>query len=242
MMASIEGAAVSAILKILANKLAPLMMKQYSSIVGVTKDLQDLKGRFEDISSWLEKAGCKTTDNDQFFIRQLKHVAYDVDDIVDEFHLEAEKHEAEVANNIVSKCLCTKPKSYLFQFKAALKIKAIKKRFDAIVKQRTDFSATVNSLPEGHPIPHMNRTARAIPIVPNVAVASIICGSEREKQEIISKLVDKNNQQIIKIVSIIGLGGSRKTALSNLVFGDGNTVKDHFEVRIWVHVPQEFDV
>ncbi|KAG2481163.1 hypothetical protein PVAP13_J683246 [Panicum virgatum] len=193
-------AAVSAILKILANKLAPLMMKQ-----------------------------------------QLKHVAYDVDDIVDEFHLEAEKHEAEVANNIVSKCLCTKPKSYLFQFKAALKIKAIKKRFDAIVKQRTDFSATVNSLPEGHPVPHMNRTARAIPTVPNVAVASIICGSEREKQEIISKLVDKNNQQIIKIVSIIGLGGSRKTALSNLVFGDGNTVKDHFEVRIWVHVPQEFD-
>ena len=35
MMASIEGAAVSAILKILANKLAPSMMKQYSSIVGV---------------------------------------------------------------------------------------------------------------------------------------------------------------------------------------------------------------
>jgi len=242
MMASIEGAAVSAILKILANKLAPLMMKQYSSIVGVTKDLQDLKGRFEDISSWLEKAGCKTTDNDQFFIRQLKHVAYDVDDIVDEFHLEAEKHEAEVANNIVSKCLCTKPKSYLFQFKAALKIKAIKKRFDAIVKQRTDFSAIVNSLPEGHPVPHMNRTAKATPTVPNVAVASIICGREREKQEIISKLVDKNNQQIIKIVSIIGLGGSGKTALSNLVFGDGNTVKDHFEVRIWVHVPQEFDV
>ncbi|KAG2481224.1 hypothetical protein PVAP13_J683237 [Panicum virgatum] len=241
-MASIEGAAVSAILKILANKLAPSMLKQYNSIVGVTMDLQDLKGRFEDISSWLEKAGCKTTDNDQFFIRKLKHVAYDVDDIVDEFHLEAEKHEAEVANNIVSKCLCTKPKSYLFQFKAALKIKAIKNRFDAIVKQRTDFSAIVNSLPEGHPVPHMNRTAKATPTVPNVAVASIICGREREKQEIISKLVDKNNQQIIKIVSIIGLGGSGKTALSNLVFGDGNTVKDHFEVRIWVHVPQEFDV
>ncbi|KAG2481087.1 hypothetical protein PVAP13_J683369 [Panicum virgatum] len=241
-MASIKGAAVSAILKILANKLAPSMLKQYSSIVGVTMDLQDLKGRFEDISSWLEKAGCKTTDNDQFFIRKLKHVAYDVDDIVDEFHLEAEKHEAEVANNIVSKCLCTKPKSYLFQFKAALKIKAIKNRFDEIVKQRTDFSAIVNSLPEGHPVPHMNRTAKATPTVPNVAVASIICGREREKQEIISKLVDKNNQQIIKIVSIIGLGGSGKTALSNLVFGDGNTVKDHFEVRIWVHVPQEFDV
>ncbi|KAG2481080.1 hypothetical protein PVAP13_J683371 [Panicum virgatum] len=241
-MASIEGAAVSAILKILANKLAPSMLKQYSSIVGVTMDLQDLKGRFEDISSWLEKAGCKTMDNDQFFIRKLKHVAYDIDDIVDEFHLEAEKHEAEVANNIVSKCLCTKPKSYLFQFKAALKIKAIKNRFDAIVKQRTDFSAIVNSLPEGHPVPHMNRTAKATPTVPNVAVASIICGREREKQEIISKLVDKNNQQIIKIVSIIGLGGSGKTALSNLVFGDGNSVKDHFEVRIWVHVPQEFDV
>ncbi|KAJ1273942.1 hypothetical protein BS78_05G024500 [Paspalum vaginatum] len=236
-----EGAALSGMLNILANKLAPLVIKQYSSIVGVAKDLQDLQVLVQDINCWLEKAGYEAMGSDQSWLRQLKHVAYDVDDIVDEFHLEAEKHESDGANHIVLKCLITKAKSLVLKCKAANKIQAIKERFAVLVKQRTDFSAIVNSLPGGHPIPHINRTARAIPTSPTVDETSVR-GRDQEKHEMISKLVDNNNQHIIKIVSVIGLGGCGKTTLAKLVFNDGNIVKDHFEVRIWVHVSQEFDV
>ncbi|WVZ54680.1 hypothetical protein U9M48_005444, partial [Paspalum notatum var. saurae] len=240
-MVGMEGAALSGMLNILANKLAPLVIKQYSSIVGVTKDLQDLQVLVQVINCWLEKAGYEAVESDQLWLRQLKHVAYDVDDIVDEFHLEAEKHEANGGNHILSKSLITKARSFLLKCKAVRKIQAIKERFAAIVKQRTDFTAIVNSLPDGHPVPHINRTVRAIPTLPTVDETSVR-GRDQEKHEIISKLADNNNQHIIKIVSVIGLGGCGKTTLAKLVFNDGNIVKEHFEVRVWVHVSQEFDV
>ncbi|KAF8671268.1 hypothetical protein HU200_049974 [Digitaria exilis] len=172
----------------------------------------------------------------------LKDIAYDVDDI-DEFHLEAEKHDTDGdgGKNIVSKYLCRKPKSFLLQCKAARKIKAIKKRYAVIVMQRTNLSAIANSLPFGHNVHGINKTTGEMPSLPIVDVAAVL-GRDQEKHQIISKLVETKDQQKIKTVSILGLGGSGKTTLANLVFNDVNIIEKHFESRLWVHVSQEFDV
>nr|XP_025878681.1 putative disease resistance protein RGA3 [Oryza sativa Japonica Group] len=69
-----------------------------------------------------------------------------------------------------------------------------------------------------------------------------IFGRDKEKNWVISKLTESSIQQNIKIVSVIGLGGSGKTTLAKLVFNDGNTIKQHFELILWVHVSREFDV
>ena len=67
----------------------------------------------------------------------MKDIAYAVDDVVDEFQLKAEKHDAAADGSIMSKYMCTKPKSFISQCKAASKINKIKKIFAAIMKQRT---------------------------------------------------------------------------------------------------------
>ncbi|KAK3140113.1 hypothetical protein QOZ80_5AG0396130 [Eleusine coracana subsp. coracana] len=62
------------------------------------------------------------------------------------------------------------------------------------------------------------------------------------KLQLISELIDTNDQHKIKIVSVIGLGGSGKTTLAKLVYNDGNIIKKHFQVILWVHVSREFVV
>ncbi|KAJ1264609.1 hypothetical protein BS78_08G012500 [Paspalum vaginatum] len=237
-----EATVVYGMLKIVGSKLAPLVRKEYNSIVGVKKDLQELQGLVEEIGSWLETAGdismgCGLSSR---WLKQLKDITYDVDDVVDEFHLEAEKHDTDGngGKNIVSKYLCKKQKSFLIQCKSAHKINAIKKRFDAIVRQRTNLSAIANSLPVGHHVRLINNnTTGEIPSLPIVDAAR-----DQDKQHIVSKLVDTKDQQKIKVISILGLGGFGKTTLANLIFNDVNVIEKHFETRLWVHVSQEFDV
>jgi hypothetical protein len=242
-MHGMEAAITSGILKIVGDKLAPLLMKEYSSIVDVEKDLQELHGQVVEINNWLERVGDKVAGNTPSFnwLKVLKDIAYDVDDIVDEFQLQAEKHDTGGDGSILSKYVCTKPKSIMFQWKVACKINEIKKRFVAIVKQRNNFSAITNSLPVGHLVPNMNTIVGEMPLLPDINAASVL-GRDKEKHELISKLVGVKHQQTMNIVSIIGLGGSGKTTLAKIIFNGGDIIDKHFEVKLWIHVSQEFDV
>jgi len=246
-MTGVEAAAISAVvsgtLKIVVNKLAPLLIKEYSSIVGVKEDLQELHDLVAEINFWLETTTDNSVGSKQSFswLKKLKDISYDVDDVVDEFQLKAEKHDSNSDGGIVSNYLCTIPKSFVFQCKAANKIKAIKKRFAAIVKQRTEYIAIKNSLSVDPPVRHTNMKTKEVLSLSNVD-EELVVGRDKDKQKIISMLEANDDLQKIKIVSVIGLGGSGKTTLAKLVFNDGNIIEKHFEVRLWVHVSQEFDV
>uniref|UniRef100_A0A0E0K4H7 NB-ARC domain-containing protein n=1 Tax=Oryza punctata TaxID=4537 RepID=A0A0E0K4H7_ORYPU len=235
-----EAAVVSGVLKILGSKLAPLVIKEYSSVVGVRKNLKELQDLAEQINCYLETAALGNAQSFNW-LKNLKDVAYDVDDVVDEFQLEAEKHETYGDGGIVSKYMY-KPKSVISRRKVTKNIKVIKKRFAAIVAQRIDLNAIANSIPPpaGKSVHHMNQTTVEMPL-PTVDAASVL-GRDQDKNKIITKLTDAKDQQEIEIVSIIGLGGSGKTTLTKLVFNDGDIIEKYFEVRLWVHVAKEFVV
>jgi len=80
---NMEAVVASGILKVAGNKLAPLLMKEYSSIVGAKRDLQELHCQVVEINNWLESVGGKAAWNDPSFnwLKELKDIAYKVDDI-----------------------------------------------------------------------------------------------------------------------------------------------------------------
>ena len=144
-------------------------------------------------------------------------------------------------NCSIADYFCAKPKSFLFQYKVAHKIKAIKQRFSEIVKQRSDVSTILNNLPSYHHALSRNRTNGEMSLLSNVE-QSRIPTRNLEKDGIITKLIESNEGENDWIVSIIGLGGSGKTALAKQICQD-DKIKQHFKSTIfWVHVSEEFDV
>ncbi|CAD6254751.1 unnamed protein product [Miscanthus lutarioriparius] len=187
-MVGMEAAAVSAMLKLVGNKLAPLVFKEYSYIVGVKEDLRELQDLAQEINSRLEAAGDRAI-GDAPFLKKLKEAVYEVDDVVDEFQLKAEKYEADVVGN--------------------------------------------------DPVSHIEDTAMNMQTLPFVDEAAVI-GRDQEMNDILSELLQDVDQQRIKIVSIVGLGGSGKTTLAQLVFSEvKNKNHNHFPVKLWVHVSEE---
>jgi hypothetical protein len=197
-MAGIEAALVSGILNIVGTKLAPLVTKEFSSIAGVTKDLQDLQDLVEDINIWLERVGGRALENERSsnWLKRLKEAAYDAEDLVNKFHIKSEKHGINVAgdNNVVVKYLWRKPKSILFECKTAQEIKKIKKRFDEIVKGRSDYSTIANSMPVVHPVQHINKIIGEVPLW-TIVDETIIFGRDQEKDLVINELTEASHQQ-----------------------------------------------
>ncbi|CAN6312457.1 unnamed protein product [Urochloa humidicola] len=64
-----------------------------------------------------------------------------------------------------------------------------------------------------------------------------VVGFEKEQQEIVEKLIEKDNK--LSVVSIVGMGGAGKTTLARKVCTSEKS-KHHFDTIAWVTVSQKF--
>ena len=68
-----------------------------------------------------------------------------------------------------------------------------------------------------------------------------VYGRDKEKECIVNLMINNISAEDLSICAIVGIAGLGKTTLAQMVYND-NIVKNHFQVRLWVCVSENFEV
>ncbi|XP_078156924.1 putative disease resistance protein RGA3 isoform X2 [Carex rostrata] len=193
----------------------------------------------------------------KLWLQELKCLASDAEDVLDEYHYELLRCEMEVKPAVTAATLSGKvagmesnsamvsPVSSRFSESISVemieKIRQINSKFDEISRDRDALRVTneeagrragicsVNLSPTGH---LMNKDG--------------IFGRSDDKKKIIELLLswvlwDEERKDQLQVIPILGMGGIGKTSLAQIVYNDP-FVQSMFDVMAWIHVSPEFDI
>ncbi|KAB1227435.1 putative disease resistance protein RGA3 [Morella rubra] len=113
------------------------------------------------------------------------------------------------------------------------KIKALRKRLDAIADDRQKFHLKEH--------PHVDTRVRNREIdTLSYEPKEEVIGRDHDRKSVIELLMDSNITEDVSILAIVGVGGLGKTTLAKHIFND-EKIKDSFEVKMWVCVSENFE-
>ena len=169
------------------------------------------------------------------WLRKLKDVLHDADDLLDSISTEILWHKVMSGNKMTKevRIFFSSSNQLVFSLKMGHEIKAIRERLNVIAKDKNDFHFIQSSIE-----PQIMKRARE---TYSFVLEEEIVGRENDKKEIIECLFDDNVVENISIIPIVGIGGLGKTTLAQLVYND-ETVKKYFELKLWICVSDTFDV
>ncbi|EOY12524.1 Leucine-rich repeat containing protein, putative [Theobroma cacao] len=205
-------------------------------IFGLKKELEKLQGTLSTINAVLLDAEEKQESSHAVknWISRLEDVVYDADDLLDEFDYAILRQKVLARRQVRKFFSSSNPLA--FGLKIGPRIKEITERLDAVAADISKYNLSARVTADLKAKNTERETASK--------VRSTIIGREKNKEHIIQSLLQEqidHHGDIISIVAIVGFGGLGKTTLAQLVYNDAK-VKNFFNSRIWVCVPEEFDV
>ncbi|CAL5382435.1 unnamed protein product [Camellia sinensis] len=243
----IEGIFVSGFVNLLFGKMTSFASSKLPTFEGIDTQLTNWTNMLSQIEAFLIDAEEKQlTDRAvNLWLDDLQDLAYDLDDLVDEFATEALQHKLKAKQPQASSSKVWnlipnfKPRDVLFNFKMKSKIEEINTRLHNSFEQCSKLNLV--KIVGTTPTPTTKTWQR--PDSTSLFDEPRIYGREYDQRKIIELLVrgDESSHNNTGVIPIVGMGGIGKTTLAQMVYND-ETVQKHFDLKAWVCVSDEFNI
>ncbi|KAK0600944.1 hypothetical protein LWI29_019865 [Acer saccharum] len=237
---------LSAVLPVLFDKLTSRELLNFATQEGVRSKLKKWEKTLKMIKALLNDAEQKQQENDavKIWLDDLRDLAYDAEDILDEYATEAlrrklkiEEHQASSsrARKLIPACCigCT-PSDLWSDFSMRSKIDDVTRRLEEL-RQETDVLRLKEISGPGSTASSQRLPTSSLPTELD------IYGRDEDKQKILNMVLRRESGDAnFEVIPIVGMGGIGKTTLAREVYND-KEVED-FNPKAWVCVSDDFNV
>ncbi|KAM5546408.1 hypothetical protein ABKV19_013358 [Rosa sericea] len=232
------------VLEGLAPYAAQYAVEQVCLAWGAQHELNQLHESLSAIQLVLGDAEKKQMQNPliSHWLRNLKDVCNDADDVLDEFEFRELQLKVLMDNHKSCEAkvrqFFSRWNTVIFHFKMGRRIKNIRARLVEIDDEKTKFSLfQIAKLADNWGVPQRVNDQRETDSLPET---TNVIGRAEDRNQIINYLLNECNENV-SVISIVGFGGLGKTTLARMVFND-NEVEKYFQIRLWICVSENFDV
>ncbi|KAF7106904.1 hypothetical protein CFC21_107606 [Triticum aestivum] len=220
------------------GKATDALVQTVTRMCGLDDDRETLERHLLAVECKLANAEEKSQKNAYLksWMEKLKSVAYEADDILDDFQYEALRREAQIGKSTSLKVLgyITRRSPLLFRFAMSRKLKGVLEKINKLVNEMNKFGLE-NSVHQQEPQLPWRQTYSKLD------ESTDIFGRDDDKERVVKLLLDQQDQQKVQVLPIFGMGGLGKTTLAKMVYND-QKVQQHFQLKMWHCVSDNFDV
>ncbi|XP_057511359.1 putative disease resistance RPP13-like protein 1 [Actinidia eriantha] len=233
---------LGAFLQVLFDKLASSEMLNFFRRESIRTQVMNWRRTLLKIRALLDDAEEKQITNKlvNLWLEELQDLAYDLDDLLDEFSTEALRYElikkSQSSTNKIRALFPTflrpNPGDAIFDSKKS-KVNEITTKLQVMSKQISTLGLHVVNISRT-PIQDRERSPTT-----SATYEPCIYGRDKSKREIINLL--RIEESDLGIIPITGMGGIGKTTIAQEVYND-EVVKKHFDLKAWICVSDNFDI
>ncbi|XP_027099025.1 disease resistance protein RPM1 [Coffea arabica] len=222
----------------LINQLSTLLSQEITLLGGLKSDVQFIKAELESMKAFLREVEAKEGTDSQLqeWLKQVREVAYDTEDVLDDFTFRFARGYMDGFYGKAGK-IYNSIKNLKARHQISSEMKEIKARVGEISERHRRYQSQYGTQERGL------SSSRQMNVDFDIRAQSLfveeaqLVGIAKPKAELVSKILDDHSQ--LKVVSVVGMGGLGKTTLVKKAYDDA-AVKKQFQSHAWITVSQNF--